>query len=65
MRRAAVSPAERAGMRGVISGSDGLPESERTIRENSMPENRRPCPGVRDGALGDPCDTVKVGLPES
>ena len=32
MRRAAVSPAERAGMRGVISGSDGLPESERTIR---------------------------------
>ena len=39
MRRAAVSPAERAGMRGIISGSDGLPESERTIRENSMPES--------------------------
>jgi hypothetical protein len=30
-----------------------------------MPENRRPCPGVRNGAPGDPCDMVKAGLPES
>src|SRR5712692_8804394 len=52
-------------MRGVISGSDGLPESERAIRENSMPENRRPCPGVRGGAPGDPRDMAKVALPES
>ena len=29
MRRTVVSPAQRAEMRGVISGSDGLPESER------------------------------------
>jgi hypothetical protein len=29
MRRTAVSPAQRAEMRGDISGSDGLPESER------------------------------------
>jgi len=65
MRRTAVSPAQRAEMRGVISGSDGLPESERTIRENSMPENRRPCPGVRGGAPGDPRDMAKVGLPET
>ena len=60
-----VSPAQRAEMRGVISGSDGLPESKRTIRENSMPENRRPCPGVRGGAPGDPRDMAKVGLPET
>jgi hypothetical protein len=30
-----------------------------------MPENRRPCPGVRNDAPGDPCDMVKAGLPES
>jgi hypothetical protein len=30
MRRTAVLPAQRAEMRGVISGSDGLPEPERT-----------------------------------
>src|SRR5216684_1137322 len=35
------------------------------LRENSMPENRRPCPGVRGGAPGDPRDTAKVALPES
>ena len=29
MRRTVVSPAQRAEMRGDISGSDGLPESER------------------------------------
>jgi hypothetical protein len=32
MRRTVVSPAQRAGMGGDISGSDGLPESERTIK---------------------------------
>jgi len=30
-----------------------------------MPENRRPCPGVRGGAPGDPRDMAKVGLPET
>src|SRR6266536_3032658 len=29
------------------------------------PENRRPCPGVRGGAPGDPRDMAKVGLPET
>jgi hypothetical protein len=52
-------------MRGDISGSDALPESERTVRENSMAENQWPCPDVRGGALGDPRDKAKVGLPES
>src|SRR2546425_165315 len=28
------------------------------------PENRRPGPGVRGGAPGDPRDTAKAGLPE-
>ena len=65
MRRTAVSPAQRAEMRGDISGSDALPESERTVRENSMAENQWPCPDARGGALGDPRDKAKVGLPES
>jgi hypothetical protein len=30
-----------------------------------MPGNQRPCPGVRNGAPGDPRDMVKAGLPES
>src|ERR1700758_1683960 len=63
MRRTAVSPAQRAEMRGDISGSDALPESERTVRENSMAENQWPCPDARGGALGDPRDKAKVGLP--
>ena len=33
--------------------------------DNSMPGNRRPGPGVRDGALGDPRDMAKAGLPEA
>src|SRR5260370_39226467 len=65
MRRAAVSPAQRAEMRGDISGSDALPESERTVRENSMAENEWPCPDARGGALGDPRDKAKAGLLES
>jgi transposase len=39
------------GLGGVVSGSDGLPGPERVNPgENSMPGNRRPCPGVRGGA---------------
>jgi hypothetical protein len=30
-----------------------------------MAGNWQPCPGVRDGVPGDPCDTVKVGLLET
>jgi hypothetical protein len=33
--------------------------------ERSMPANQRPGPDVRDGALGDPRDMAKAGLPES
>ena len=33
--------------------------------DKSMPENQRPGPGVRDGALGDPLDMAKAGLPEA
>ena len=29
-----------------------------------MAANRRPCPGVRDGAPGDPRDMAKARLPE-
>ena len=65
MRRTAISPAERAEMRGDISGSNALPELERVKRENSMAENRRPCPDARGGAPGDPHDKAKVGLPEA
>jgi len=65
MRRAAVLPAQRAEMRGVISGSDGLPESERMHGKIACQENRWPCPGVRGGAPGGPRDMAKAGLPES
>src|SRR3954447_23626340 len=41
------------------------PWSERVDGENSMPGNRRSCPGVRSGAPGDPRDMAKAGLPES
>jgi hypothetical protein len=33
--------------------------------DQSMPANQRPGPGVGDGALGDPRDMAKAGLPES
>jgi hypothetical protein len=32
---------------------------------NSMPENRRPSPGIWGGASGDPRDMAKAGLPEA
>ena len=31
--------------------------------DSSMPGNRWPCPGVRDGVPGDPRDMAKAGLP--
>jgi hypothetical protein len=30
-----------------------------------MPVKQRPCPGMRNGALRDPSDTVKAKLPKS
>jgi len=40
------------------------PESK-DKRDSSLAENQRPCPGVWDGALGDPRDMVKAGSPDS
>jgi hypothetical protein len=33
--------------------------------DESMPGKQRPCPGVRGGALRDPRDMAKAGLPEA
>src|SRR6185437_15444454 len=65
MRRTVVSPAQRAEMRGDISGSDGLPESERVKGTIACQET-----GSRAQAYGvacreDPRDMAKAGLPES
>jgi hypothetical protein len=49
-----------AGMdRRDVLGSDVLPGVER-LRGMSMTRNRRPGPGIKDGAPGDPRDTVKL-----
>jgi SAM-dependent methyltransferase len=64
-RRTAVSPAQRAGIGGDVSGSDGLPVTRKCHRENSMPANRRSRPGVWGDVPGDPRDMAKAGLPES
>ena len=42
-----------------------LTGARKSKRENSMAENRRPCPDARGGAPGDPHDKAKVGLPEA
>jgi hypothetical protein len=42
-----------------------LTGGRKTKWENSMPGNRWPCPGVRNGASRDPRDKVKAGLPEA
>jgi hypothetical protein len=64
-RRLVVSPAQLGGTRREVPGSDGLPNVERLIGDKSMPGNQWPGSGVRDGALGDPRDMAKAGLPES
>jgi len=42
-----------------------LTGARKSKRENSMAENRRPCPDAKGGAPGDPHDKAKVGLPEA
>ena len=63
-RRSVVFPMESGRTRRIVLESDGLPESERTIREKSMPGKRRPCPGVWSGAPRDSRNMVKARLPE-
>jgi hypothetical protein len=59
-RRLVASPVQSGGTRREVSGSDGLPGAERLFGDKSMPENQRPGPGVRDGALSDPRNMVKA-----
>ena len=63
-RRSVVSLAQRGEIGGKSLGLMAYldPKGE---GENSMPENRRSCPGVWDGVPGDPRDMAKAGLPES
>ncbi len=51
-------------LEGNISGSDGLPGLERE-RGPQHAIDQWSCPGVWGGALGDPRDMAKAGLPES
>jgi hypothetical protein len=39
--------------------------SERILGDQSMPGKQRPYPGVRGGALRDPRNMVRAGLPEA
>jgi hypothetical protein len=63
-RRTVVSPVQPGGTRREVPGSDGLPDAERLMGQEHA---RKPevGPSVRDGALGDPRDMAKAGLPES
>ena len=38
---------------------------ERILGDQSMPGKQRPCPDVRGGALRDPRNMVRAGLPEA
>jgi len=64
-RRSVVFPMQSGGTRRNVLESDGLPQLERVLRDESMPEKRRPCPGVGSGAPRDSCNMVKARLPES
>ena len=63
-RRMVVSPVQPGGTRREVPGSDGLPDAERLMGQEHA---RKPeaVPNVRGGALGDPRDMAKAGLPES
>jgi hypothetical protein len=45
---------------GRFLGRMAYPAPKGLVGENSMPENQRPGPGVRDGALSDPRNMVKA-----
>ena len=55
MRRTAVSPAQRAEMRGDISGSDALPESERMHGKIAWQKT-----GSRAQAYGTACREIRA-----
>jgi len=63
-RRMVVSPVQPGGTRREVPGSDGLPDAER-LRGQEHARKPEAGPSVRDGALGDPRDMAKAGLPES
>ncbi|MFI7075610.1 IS701 family transposase [Micromonospora sediminicola] len=64
-RRLVVSPTQLGGTRREVSGSEWLTRSRKVNGDKSMPGNQRPGPGVRGGAMGDPRDMAKAGLPEA
>ena len=59
-RRSVVFPMQSGRTWRDVLESNGLPHSERLMRDKSMPGKRRLCPGVWDGAPRDSCDTVKA-----
>ncbi|MFY1652012.1 IS701 family transposase [Solwaraspora sp. WMMB762] len=63
-RRLVVSPTQLGGTRREVSGSEWLTRSRKVNGDKSMPGNQWPGSGVRGGALGDPRDMAKAGLPE-
>jgi hypothetical protein len=63
-RRPVVSPAQPGGTQGRFLGPMAYPDPKGD-RNNSMPANRRSCPGVRGDAPRDPRDMAKAGLPEA
>jgi SRSO17 transposase len=62
-RRLVVSPAQPGGTRREVSGSDGLPGTER-IRGQEHARKATVVFRRRSGALRDPRDMAKAGLPE-
>ena len=60
-----ICPAERGEIGGISLDPMAYPEPKGRPGDNSMPENQRPCPGVRGGALGDLHDKAKAALPEA
>jgi SRSO17 transposase len=62
-RRLVVSPAQSGGTRREVSGSDGLPGTER-IRGQEHARKATVVFRCRSGALRDPRDMAKAGLPE-
>jgi hypothetical protein len=64
-RRLVASPTQLGRTRKEVLGSEWLTRSRKVSGDKSMPGNQRPGPDVRGGALGDPRDMAKAGLPEA
>jgi hypothetical protein len=63
--RLVVSPAQLGGTWREVLGSGWLTRHRKADGDKSMPDNQRSSPGVWGGALGDPRDMAKAGLPEA